>query len=111
VLINSHGTGSSDNDMAESAAMRRLWQDRPPPFTSIKRYVGHTLGACGVVELVAMLGCLRAGFVPPAAGYASPDPELSISPIQSMTPAPAGPVMYNYFGFGGNYASLVVRHE
>jgi len=110
VLIKSHGTGSSDNDAAESAAMRRLWGQELPPFTAIKRYVGHTLGACGVVELVAMLGCLRAGFVPPAAGFAAPDPELLVTPLRKSIPAPRGPVMYNYFGFGGNYASLVVRH-
>jgi len=110
VLIKSHGTGSSDNDTAEAAAMRALWGETLPPFTALKRYLGHTLGACGTVELAALLGCLRDGFVPPAAGFSEMDPELRLAPIARAIPAPRGPVMFNYFGFGGNYASLVVNH-
>jgi 3-oxoacyl-(acyl-carrier-protein) synthase len=109
-LIKAHGTGSLDNDTAEAAAMRALFGDDLPPFTGIKRYLGHTLGACGAVELAAFLGCLRAGFVPPAAGFAQPDPALRIAPLTESRPAPAGAVMLNFFGFGGNYASLVIAH-
>ena len=81
-----------------------------PPFTGLKRYLGHTLGACGAVELAAFLGCLRAGFIPPTAGCAQPDPELRVTPLAVPQPARPGPVMFNFFGFGGNYASLIVSH-
>jgi len=110
VLIKAHGTGSPDNDQAEAAAMRSLWNGRPPPVTALKRYLGHTLGACGVVELAALLGCLRAGFVPPAAGCEQPDPALHLHPLSAPCPAPRGAVMCNYFGFGGNYASFLIGH-
>jgi 3-oxoacyl-(acyl-carrier-protein) synthase len=109
-LIKAHGTGSLDNDTAEAAAMRALFGADVPPFTSIKRYLGHTLGACGAVELAALLGCLRAGFVPPTAGFSHPDAALNITPLTEPRPAPAGPVMLNFFGFGGNYASLLIAH-
>jgi len=109
-LVKAHGTGSPDNDMAEAAAMRALWGEQMPPFTAIKRYLGHTLGACGVVELVALLGCLRAGIVPPASGCQRPDPELRITPLREPHPATPGVVMFNFFGFGGNYASFLIRH-
>ena len=109
-LIKAHGTGSLDNDTAEAAAMRTLFGARLPPFTGIKRYLGHTLGACGAVELAALLGCLRAGFVPPAAGFSHPDAALGVAPITEFIPAPAGPVMLNFFGFGGNYASFLIAH-
>jgi 3-oxoacyl-(acyl-carrier-protein) synthase len=110
VMIKAHGTGSQDNDAAESAAMRTLFGERLPPFTSLKRYLGHTLGACGVVELAAFLSCLRAGFVPPTLGCTTPDPALKIAPLTTAVPAPRGASMLNYFGFGGNYASLILRH-
>lgn len=110
-LIKAHGTGSPDNDGAEAAAMRSLWGDRLPPFTGIKGYLGHTLGACGVVELAALLGCLRAGFVPPTAGFEQADTELHVAPLTTSLAAPRGPVMFNFFGFGGNYASFVIRHD
>jgi 3-oxoacyl-(acyl-carrier-protein) synthase len=79
-------------------------------FTGIKRYLGHTLGACGAVELAAFLGCLRAGFVPPTAGFTHPDPALHITPLTDFQPAPKGTAMLNFFGFGGNYASLLIAH-
>jgi 3-oxoacyl-[acyl-carrier-protein] synthase I len=109
-VIKAHGTGSLDNDTAESAAMRALFGADLPPFTGIKRYLGHTLGACGAVELAAFLGCLRAGFVPPTAGFTHPDAALRISPLTEFRPAPTGPAMLNFFGFGGNYASLLIAH-
>lgn len=109
-VIKAHGTGSPDNDSAEAAAMRVLFGERLPPFTGLKRYLGHTLGACGAVELAAFLGCLRAGFIPPTAGCAQPDPELRVTPLAAVQPAQKGAVMLNFFGFGGNYASLIVRH-
>lgn len=109
-VIKAHGTGSLDNDSAEATAMRVLFSDELPPFTAIKRYLGHTLGACGAVELAAFLGCLRAGFVPPTAGFAAADPALHIRPLTDFQPAPNGVVMLNFFGFGGNYASLLVAH-
>ncbi len=109
-VIKAHGTGSPDNDSAEAAAMRGLFGKRLPPFTGLKRYLGHTLGACGAVELAAFLGCLRAGFIPPTAGCTQPDPELRVTPLAAPQPARTGPVMLNFFGFGGNYASLIVHH-
>lgn len=110
-VIKAHGTGSPDNDSAEAAAMRGLFGERLPPFTGLKRYLGHTLGACGAVELAAFLGCLRAGFIPPTAGCETPDPELRVVPLAIQQPAPTGAVMLNFFGFGGNYASLIVGHD
>ena len=109
-VIKAHGTGSLDNDTAEAAAMHTLFGADLPPFTGIKRYLGHTLGACGAVELAAFLGCLRAGFVPPTAGFTHPDPALRIAPLTAARPAPTGAAMLNYFGFGGNYASLLIAH-
>lgn len=109
--IKAHGTGSQDNDTAEAAALHKLFSGTLPPLSTLKRQLGHTLGACGVVELVAWLGCMQAGFLPAAAGFASTDPALGITPVQQAHPATAGYSLLNYFGFGGNYASLVLKHD
>lgn len=111
VGIKAHGTGSNDNDTAESAAMHAMFNHAIPDFTVIKRYLGHTLGACGVVELVAFCACLRAGFMPATAGHEQHDITLAVSPLTQNHNAISGHYLLNYFGFGGNYASLVVRHE
>ncbi len=109
--IKAHGTGSEDNDIAEAAAMRALFGDTPPPFTGLKRYLGHTLGACGAIETAAFLACLRAGFLPHTAGFSRADAALQVQPLMVSTPAGAGNYLFNFFGFGGNYAALVIAHD
>jgi len=109
VAIKAHGTGTPDNDQAEGRALARVWGDAIPPFASLKRTLGHTMGAAGMVELAAFAGCLEAGFVPASAGFATPDPEIGVAPLTAAVPFAGGPVLLNFFGFGGNSVSLVIR--
>lgn len=108
-LIKAHGTGSESNDAAEAKAMRQLFADALPPLTTLKGALGHTLGASGVLELVALLSCLREGKVPPTPGFSEVDPALDCRPLTQATPFSGGPVMLNYFGFGGNNTSLLLE--
>jgi 3-oxoacyl-(acyl-carrier-protein) synthase len=108
--IKAHGTGSRENDAAEAAAMRTVFGAAIPPFTALKRYFGHTLGACGAIETVAMLAALENGFVPAAGGFESADETLGCTPLTANGSAAHGTYLLNYFGFGGNYASLVIAH-
>lgn len=110
VAVKAHGVGSLDSDAAEAAALQAVFGGRPPPITALKRYFGHTLGACGAIETAALLSCLEAGFLPPAAGFREPDPALGITPLTAPRVAVAGYYLLNFFGFGGNYAALVIRH-
>jgi 3-oxoacyl-[acyl-carrier-protein] synthase-1 len=111
VSVKAHGTGSAENDAAEVVAMRTVFGAALPPFTALKRYIGHTLGACGAMETVALLAGLRAGFLPAAAGFHEADPALDARPLTAPMAAPRGAHLLNFFGFGGNYASLVVADE
>lgn len=108
--IKAHGTGSIDNDAAEGAGMKALFKDKVPPFTGFKGYFGHTLGACGAIETVAMVKCLRAGFVPPALGFSKEDRSIGLTPLRVRMEAKPGYYMLNFFGFGGNNTSLILRH-
>ena len=110
VAIKAHGTGSIDNDSAEGAALRTLFGAAPPPFTALKHYFGHTLGACGTLETAAFLGCLAQGFIPATAGFSAIDPALAIAPLTSPQTARAGTYLFNFFGFGGNYAAYAIAH-
>ncbi len=110
VAIKAHGAGSVDNDLAEANALRAVFGTRLPPITALKRCLGHTLAACGAVETVAFLACLDAGFIPATGGFEQVDPALAISPITQAQPAQTGVYLLNFFGFGGNFASLVIAH-
>jgi 3-oxoacyl-(acyl-carrier-protein) synthase len=109
VAVKAHGTGSLDSDAAEAAAMRGVFA-HVPPFTALKRYFGHTLAACGAIETIALLAAMEDGAIPAAAGFETPDADLGIAPLQQPLAATPGNYLFNYFGFGGNCASLVIAH-
>jgi len=50
--VNAHGTGTRDNDVAEATALKKLFSEHVPPFSSTKRFFGHTLAASGAIEAV-----------------------------------------------------------
>ncbi|HUS25186.1 MAG TPA: beta-ketoacyl synthase N-terminal-like domain-containing protein [Candidatus Binatia bacterium] len=109
--IKAHGTGTGSNDGAEGQAMRELGAAAGglPPFTSLKPYVGHTLGGCGAIELLLLLAAWREGFLPATPEFAQADPAIGVAPLPAAVALPArGAVLCNFFGFGGNNTSLVV---
>jgi 3-oxoacyl-[acyl-carrier-protein] synthase-1 len=110
-LVKIHGVGSRDSDSAEAAALRQVFGAHMPPLTGLKRYVGHTLGASGALETALLSGCLQQNFMPATAGFTTVDDDLALTPLRHAIPASGvRHVLMNYFGFGGNYTSLVMHH-
>lgn len=109
--IKAHGTGTPTNDLTELRALKLVFGDRLPPFTSLKSTFGHTLGASTALELVAWLWCLEEGFVPGTQGFRVPEPENGLVPLIEPTATGPGPRvdLFNSFGFGGTSVSFVVR--
>ncbi|MBI5235975.1 MAG: hypothetical protein HY886_06985 [Deltaproteobacteria bacterium] len=110
VCVKAHGTGSADNDATEVRAMRLLFGNDPPPYTGLKGYIGHTLGAGGAVETAALFKAVAAGFIPATLGFKDMDPALGSAPLTAPIEAEHGHYMANFFGFGGNNTSIVFRH-
>lgn len=106
--IKTHGTASPMNDMGEAAGILRVFPS-PPPLCALKPYLGHTLGACGVTELVLMATALQRGFFPGTPGFEERDPSLGLSPERAASDATAGHYLLNFFGFGGNNTSLLLH--
>ena len=106
--IKAHGTASPLNDTGEAAGILRLF-DSPPPVCALKPYLGHTLGACGVTELVLMAAALQRGFFPGTPGCEEPDASLGVTPGREPREARPGHYLLNYFGFGGNNTSLLLH--
>ncbi|MGH8373503.1 MAG: beta-ketoacyl synthase N-terminal-like domain-containing protein [Gammaproteobacteria bacterium] len=106
--IKAHGTATTMGDTAEAIGIRQVFPT-PPPVSVLKSYVGHTLGACSVNELVLFGGALQLGFLPATAGFETPDPALGLQPVTTPGSAPDGYYLLNHFGFGGNNAVLVLE--
>lgn len=106
--INLHGTGTVDNDRSESAAVNRLFNDTPPPLSSIKGATGHSLAASGAIEAVVAALSVDKGLIPANTGCRIPDPSLKVTPMDRPTRRSINTVLVNSFGFGGNNAAVVI---
>ncbi|GAA1307797.1 beta-ketoacyl-[acyl-carrier-protein] synthase family protein [Saccharothrix xinjiangensis] len=111
--VNGHGTGTPANDAMEKKVMRAVFGERAPrvPTSSIKSFIGHTLGAAGAVEAVAGVLALRTATAPPTIGFteeAIAEAALDFVP-NTARPLEMDVVVSNNYAFGGNNASLVLR--
>ncbi|MGD0907303.1 MAG: beta-ketoacyl synthase N-terminal-like domain-containing protein, partial [Candidatus Acidiferrales bacterium] len=108
-LINAHGSGTIMNDTTECNAFTSLFsgQNRPMVFAT-KGNFGHTLGATGAIEAIALVLALRTGQVPPIYGLGQPLPEFSLPLPQSEPVSCDARVGLNLtLGFGGFDTSLI----
>ncbi len=108
--INAHGTSTPLNDAAEAQGIAQLFASPGPIVTSIKGVTGHSLGAAGALEAIAVLLSMQHGLIPPTDGLESYDPELPLIDVvqkeaRAWTP---GPSLSNSFGFGGHNGTLVI---
>ena len=106
--INVHGTATPNNDLSESTAIRRLFGDRVPPFSSVKAFIGHTLGASEGIEAVYSALSVKNGYIYPNLNFKSVDPAIGLSPETEFAEGRTiRNVLSNAFGFGGNDTSLI----
>ena len=110
--INTHGTGTKNNDLSEGVAIERLFSGHIPPCSSTKSYTGHTLGAAGGIEAVISIMALQDQCLFPNLNFSELMHELKFTPVREFTTGvPLRHVMSNSFGFGGNNSSLIFsRH-
>ena len=107
--VNAHATGTELGDVAESQATHAIFGG-DTPVSSLKGYVGHTLGACGAIELAWTLGALREGWLPPCRNLEAPDPKCApLDYVRERRETDARVAMTNNFAFGGVNASLLLR--
>ncbi|MFP4146643.1 MAG: beta-ketoacyl-ACP synthase II [Halorhodospira sp.] len=111
--INAHGTSTQVGDLAEAAAVKRLFGDAvgTVAMSSTKSVTGHLLGAAGGIEAAFSVLALRDGIIPPTINLDQPETTcegLDLVPHEARRKR-LRTVLSNSFGFGGTNASLVFR--
>ncbi len=108
--INAHGTATQHGDIAESAATREVFGEQVP-FSSLKSYMGHTLGACGALEAWMSIEMMREGWVSPTLNLTSLDPKCAPLDYVVGDGRRVQPefVVSNNFAFGGINTSLIFK--
>jgi 3-oxoacyl-[acyl-carrier-protein] synthase I len=107
--VNVHGTGTQNNDLSEGIAMKRVFGDKIPPFSSTKPFTGHTLGAAGGIESVFSALSIKYGMIYPNLNFSAPITELGLTPALKLSEGiKIRNVLSNSFGFGGNNSSIIL---
>ena len=108
--VNAHGTATSRGDVAETTATREVFQ-RAVPISTLKSYIGHTLGACGALEAIATIDMMNNGWFIPTLNLENVDPacgELDYITGEGRN-IDCEYVMSNNFAFGGINTSLIFK--
>ncbi|MFI6042578.1 beta-ketoacyl-[acyl-carrier-protein] synthase family protein [Nocardia sp. NPDC051321] len=108
-FISAHGTGTKANDITEAGAIRAVFGERPPPTTSIKSMIGHTMGAASALAAIACALAITHGFIPPTVNHRRTDPECGLDVVPNRArAADLRTVQNNGLAFGGNNAVLML---
>lgn len=109
--VNAHGTATDRGDVAETQATAQVF-GALMPISSLKSYLGHTLGACGAIESWASIMMMRDNWYAPTLNLTEVDTACAeLDYIRtSARELQANYVMSNNFAFGGINTSLIFRN-
>ena len=110
--INPHGIAIPDSDHGEATILKLALGEAAfqIPVSATKPMTGHTLGACGALELIGCCLMMENEFLHPTINYTEPDPicDLDFIPNQGRS-SKVDAMMSVSFGFGGYNAACVLR--
>jgi len=108
--INTHGTSTPVGDVAETDAIKQVFGDNIPPFSTTKSLCGHSLGAAGVQETIYCLLMMQNNFIQASANVDTLDEKVAGMPLVTKRKdnVTLNTVLTNNFGFGGTNASLII---
>jgi 3-oxoacyl-[acyl-carrier-protein] synthase II len=113
--INAHGTGTKQNDWAETEAIKRAFEKLAYkiPVSATKPSTGHLLGAAGSLEIMICILALKNGIIPPTLNYSVKDSKCDLDYVPNHSRRENIKVaLSNTFGFGGFNSVVVMRkHE
>jgi 3-oxoacyl-[acyl-carrier-protein] synthase-1 len=111
-FISAHGTATHYNDDMEATAFFHTHMSHTP-LHSLKGYLGHSLGAAALVELILAIKALDLGCMPASAGFLEPGTEFPLFVVQEPYLLHQGPcaVLKTSSGFGGCNAAVTVIRE
>ena len=110
--VNAHATATYLGDLAEAAALRRLfgndWQR--VPVAGVKGAIGHAMAAAGALEAIVAAKTCQTGIVPPTVNLREPDEGCELNHvIGEPRDADARRVLSVSFGMGGQNAAIILQ--
>ena len=111
--VGAAANSTPDLDLAESRALRRVLGSVADtvPVSSLKGATGEAMAASDLFNLIASVGAVRDGWLPPQAGTEEADPECGLNLVPQGHPRTTvdKALVHSYSYFGGNAAALVIQ--
>ncbi len=104
--ISAHGTATAYNDEMESIAFDRHELNHAP-LNSYKAYVGHTLGAAGILESILATQCLEENRLIASLGYEQHGVSREVEVIKKTQAKTLKTILKTGSGFGGGNNALI----
>ncbi len=106
--VNAHATGTVLGDSQEAEATAQVLGDKIP-VSSLKGHLGHSLAACGAMDIIASVEMMRSGWIIPTRNLVTIDPSCRrIQHLQEKKEVAVRTVMSNNFAFGGMSTSVLI---
>jgi 3-oxoacyl-(acyl-carrier-protein) synthase len=109
--INSHGSSTLPNEVAETAAYKAVFGAYAYhiPISSIKSMIGHTQGAASAIEAIATALTLEHQIIPPTINQEHPDPRCDLDYVPNVARrATVNVALTHSSGFGGVNSALIL---
>lgn len=108
--VNAHATATYSGDLAEAAALRKLFANRwrTVPVSGSKGAIGHAMAAAGVLEAIVAAQTCATGIVPPTVNLRQVDEGCELDHvIGEPRDVNARTVLSVSFGMGGQNAAVI----
>jgi len=110
--VNAHATATYSGDLAEAAALRKLFVNRwrDVPVSGSKGAIGHAMAAAGVLEAIVAAQTCATGIVPPTVNLHHVDEGCELDHVIGEPRAVnAETVLSVSFGMGGQNAAVILK--
>ena len=111
--INSHGSSTPPNDLAETAAYKALFGDYAYriPISATKSLIGHSQGAASAIEALVTTLVLDQQIIPPTINLEQPDAFCDLDYVPHVArQARVNVALTHSSGFGGVNSVLILAH-
>ncbi|MBU4264056.1 MAG: 3-oxoacyl-ACP synthase [Proteobacteria bacterium] len=109
-FVSAHATGTKMGDVIEAQAIDAVYGDHLPFVTGLKSYMGHTMGTCGVIEMILTIYMMEQGFIAPTLNLEHVDERCSmLRHVREVTQADIRIGAIQNFAFGGVNTCLIFK--
>lgn len=108
--VNAHATGTLLGDAEEARSLDAMF-GRKTPVSSLKGHFGHSLAACGAIEVISSVKMLGAQKIIGTRNFVERDAAIpALSLPRGVVDAKFSTFLSNNFAFGGINTSLIVSN-